>query len=257
MGRHSLVVALLLAGSSLLNAQAKLVVEPYPGSVALTLPQGVGGYKCASIAYWQSGFLSKEDPAKVTAHYKPKAQKELPQTDGSRCLVMDEWPSGGEMGPHQALVRIFFRVSQKEEDLPVFEKMQNEVHSGVHTQAEYDKMYATYKHLNSAFFAPSPTPTKSGNLQDVQQALYAEYEAKVKAEQKALENTSKETGKKIQELMQQGKVAEAGELMKQMSGKATAAGKKDNWPMWLEFLGKANKEAYATLLVIDQGRGRK
>jgi hypothetical protein len=254
----TIVIALLLLASACrVDAQAKLVADPYPGSVALKLPEGFGGWKCARIDSWQSGFLSKEDPAKIAAHYKPKAKKEEPQTDGSRCFVLDEWPSGGEMGPHQALARVFPRASAKEEDLPVFEKMQNEVHSGVHTQAEYDKVYAKYQHLNNAFFAPSPTSGSGGKTQDVQEALYAEYMAKVEAEEKALNSDAKETGKKIQELMKQGRTAEAGELMKQISGKATAAGKKDNWPMWLEFLEKVNKEAYATLYVIDQGRGRK
>jgi hypothetical protein len=256
MGKNFIIASALLLITSVLIAQGKLVVSPYPGSEAIRTPQGDLSYKTHAINSWQEGFLSKDDASKIVAHYKPKAQKEIPQTDGSRMLVMDEWPSGGEMGPYQACVHVFARRSGQAKDLPVFERLLDNVHTGQHTQAEYDNVYAKYRHLNGAFFKLSTTKSKSGSVQDVQEALYAEYYGKLKADQDALNATGKDQGKKIQELIQQGKMAEAGELMKQVSGAATSASKKDYWPMWLEFLEKAQKESYPSFIIIDQGRSR-
>jgi hypothetical protein len=256
MARQFIVAAVLMLFAVQLIAQGKLVVPAYPGSEPVRTPQGESTFKGHAIENWQEGFLSKDDPSKIVAHYKPKAQKEIPQTDGSRMLVMDEWPSGGEMGPYQAGVHVFAHRSGREEDLPVFERLLDNVHTGQHSQAEYDKIIAKYKHLNTAFFKLSTTKSKSGHVQDVQEALYEEYYGKFKADQDALNAIGKDKGKKIQELIQQGKMAEAGELMKQVSGAATAASKKDYWPMWLEFLEKANKEAYPSFIIIDFGRNR-
>lgn len=256
MGKHFIAAAILMFLAAQLVAQGKLVVPSYPGSEPIRTPQGDLSFKGRTINTWQEGFLSKDEPSKIVAHYKPKAQKEIPQTDGSRLLVMDEWPSGGEMGPYQACVHVFASRSAEERDLPVFERLLDNVHTGQHSQAEYDKVYAKYKHLNGAFFKLSTTKSKSGGVQDVQEALYAEYYGKLKADQDALNATGKDTGKRIQELIQQGKMAEAGELMKKVSGAATSAAKKDYWPMWLEFLEKADKEAYPSFIIIDYGRNR-
>jgi hypothetical protein len=255
MGKPLLLLAVLVLGVSRIHAEIKLVTEPYPGSVKIAKPSGESAsHRSRSAASYQIAFLSKDDPSKVSAYYKPKAQKTLAQSDGSMIFVIDEWPTGGEMGPMQACVHVHVRASEKEEDLPVFEQLYLDVPLGRHSQAEYDKIHAKYRHLNSAFFNYTTTKNSSGKTLDAHDALYAQYQQKLKGGQAVLENQAKDTGKKIQELMKQGKTAEAGELMKQVSGSAIAASKKDLWPMWLEFLEKVEIESYPTLFVIDQGR---
>jgi hypothetical protein len=254
-----IALAILCSATGLVLAQGKLASDVYPGAVrvAVTGTEAVTLGR-AGVSNGSQAFLSKDDPAKVEAFYKAKARSVAPGTvKWSKYFVTREW-SAGELGTEQAGVTVYDRSGEPGRQCPVLRELQSLVQPKGHTKADYDALEAKYRHLNVSYFSFSEKKDRYGAAPDLEQVLLEEFRSQRRASGKQINDLNVEVGKKVQELLKQGKMEEAMAYANKarVEAESNAGAKQDQWPLLVGILEKLDKEAFRTLIVIQPAGGR-
>lgn len=248
--------------SLVVTAQKRLVAEVYPNAVTINTSEESliltrnSGYSTANV----EAYLVKDEKNKVMAFYHKKHKKAKnirPCENGDQYLEIQTQQQTGEYGSLSAGVVISSNPYKKttQEGIGGFDELRDLVKLNFHTEDEFDKVYARYKHLNHAFFnSTSEKDTIDGGLLNLQEQLYKKYAEKAKPADIAFQMEALVV--KIEELTEAGKYEEShiltGKLRDLMDKPTSPVQQSDTWTVWMEYFNILEQNAYKTMIIIHK-----
>lgn len=275
-----------------LAASAGTLVAPvYPGAVERSATSDAVVYLSKSALPEVRAFYAKQGikllkwtkvtPSPEALVALPKAEKRLTAAVldrkgicAAKAKAGSHAPESMVDGPEAAGVAVGWNSPPQSVDLvpdktSVFSGFDREVVLQRHSRAEYAALFKKYGWLETAFYPPHKgadgmQPYDRWLVQNTWDRLQApERVAVARGKQDA--QSAVALAKKMQALMQQGRMQEMQQLAQQMAGiqkNGMAAGqdigaaqKQDQWNMWLGVLEKVKAHAYRTVIAIDKDPG--
>ncbi len=265
--RISLASSVLLAFWSLAawaGTGEGLLAPVYPGAVRA--PE----YDSGRAQVW----LSKDPPEKVSAWYREKLRKVPEQATGrhdwfpllrqqevARMLnsAGRDWTlaedAGVDVRRHPLAHTGGDVVKTRSRAQPCmsdhFMTLRHLVARGVGTQADFDALCRKYAWIEDAYYR---LHDPGGLRQPMDKYLLEQAEKRFAAGPRQGAADAEALGRRMQELMQQGRFEEAGKLMESFQGahQASATLPADAWEQWVGHLERVARNAYRTMIRIHK-----
>ncbi|MFP4024126.1 MAG: hypothetical protein ACLFVR_06325 [Thiohalospira sp.] len=197
----------------------------------------------------QGIFLSKDTYEQVKAFYiKDIGQPATEETGQSKTafFLYHKVPEKHKMEAQDLGVHIKANTGNEKAIDYILRNYKDALLHNLISQQEYDRIVKRYSYLKNMYYVYLPEKKVSKAMD-----IYKKYDKKIKEDKKSEEQDLEAQSENIQQLLEEGKVEELAEQMKQMnSSSMDALGEITDVKQWEECLKEIEKNAYRVYIYI-------